>query len=114
MSQVSQDEELDPGVPFPHGDDYDQAEIDTWPDFEPWHPSWVGLSQPAISQWVEQRMLKKLDQKVLYRIRHKKALRIRCRIQLHLDRLLHELHLQGGADATQPRLESPSSDDEFW
>ena len=38
MSQISQDEELDPSVPFPHGDDYDQAEIDTWPDFEPWRP----------------------------------------------------------------------------
>ena len=114
MSQISQDEELDPSVPFPHGDDYDQAEIDTWPDFEPWHPSWVGLSQAAISQWIEQRMLQKMDKKVLHRMRHKKALRLRCRIQLHLDRLLHELHLKGGADAMQPQLDSPSSDDEFW
>ena len=47
MVEIESEEELDPGVPFPHGDDYDQEEIDTWPDFEPWHPSWVGLSPAA-------------------------------------------------------------------
>ena len=39
VERIESEEELDPGVPFPHGDDYDQVEIDTWPDFEPWHPT---------------------------------------------------------------------------
>ena len=114
VERIESEEELDPGVPFPHGDDYDQEEIDTWPDFEPWHPSWVGLSPAAISYQAEQQMLETMDQKVLYRIRHNRALRVRCRIQFHLDHLLDELHIKGGDDAMQPKRENPSSDDEFW
>ena len=108
------EEELDPGVPFPHGDDYDQEEIDTWPDFEPWHPSWVGLSPDTIAFQAEQQVLKKMDQKVLYRIQHNRAFKVRCKIQFHLDHLLNQLRVTEGDDTMQPKRESSSSDDEFW
>lgn len=106
--------ELDPGVPFDHGDDYTQEEIDTWPDFVPWHPSWVGLSPATIAYRAEQRRLQRMDQKVLYRIRHNKAFKMRCRIQFHLDHLLNQIRVAEGDDTMQPKREISSSDDDFW
>ena len=106
---MESEEERDPGVHFPHGDDYDQEEIDTWPDFEPWHPSWVGLSQNTIAFQAEQQVLEKMDQKVLYRIQRNKACKVRCRIQFHLDNLLNKIRVKEGDDAMQP-----NSDDDFW
>ena len=76
--------------------------------------SWVGLSPAAISYQAEQQMLETMDQKVLYRIRHNRAFRVRCSIQFHLDHLLNKLRITGGDDAMQPKREIPSSDDEFW
>ena len=113
-AESESDAELDPGVPFPHGDDYDQEEIDTWPDFEPWQPSWVGLSPDTIAFQAEQQVLERMDQKVLYRIQRNKACKVRCRIQFHLDHLLSKIRVTEGDDTMQPKRESSSSDDEFW
>ena len=112
----SEDEELevDPGVPFDHGEDYTQSEIDEWPDLEPWHPSWVGMSPSAIAHRIEQMKLKRMDRKVLHRIRHNKAFKVRCSNQLHLDQLLEKIRIKGGNDAMQPENESERSDDDFW
>ena len=111
---MESDEELDPCVPFPHGDDYTQDELDTWPDFEPWHVSWVGMSQGAIAYQTEQQILKNMDQKVLHRLRHNKALKVRCANQFHLDTVLEQLRITGGDTAMQPTYDSESSDDDFW
>jgi len=118
----SEDEglEVDPGVPWDHGEeDSDQEELlATWPDFETWRPSWVGMSPSTIAHQIEQRAIQRRDQKVLYRIRHNKAFKVRCSNQLHLDQLLEKIRITGGNDAMQPEKqpenESESSDDDFW
>ena len=67
-----------------------------------------------IEHQIEQEALQRIDQKVLYRIRHNKALKVRCSNQFHLDQLLEKIRFTGGNDAMQPENEGESSDDDFW
>ena len=108
------DPEVDPDVPWNHGSDDDSSENLEWPDFELWRPRWVGMSPSAIARQIEQEALQRIDQKVLYRIRHNKALKVRCSNQFHLDQLLEKISITGGNDAMQPENASESSDDDFW
>ena len=64
------------------------------------------MSPSAIAHQIEQKKLKRMDQKVLHLIRHNKAFKVRCSNQLHLDQLLEKIRIKGGNDAMQPENES--------
>ena len=108
------DQEVDPDVPWNHGSDDDSSENLDWPDFELWRPRWVGMSPSAIAHQIEQEAFQRTDRKVLHRIRHNKALKVRCSNQFHLDKLIEKIRITGGNDAMQPEAEIASSDDDFW
>ena len=68
----------------------------------------------AIAHQIEQEAFQKIDQQVLHRIRHNKALRVRCTTQFHLDNLIEKISFIYGYDAMSPATGHASSDDEFW
>ena len=108
------DQEVDPDVPWNHGSDDDSSENLDWPDFELWRPRWVGMSPSAIAHQIEQEAFQRTDRKVLHRVRHNKALKVRCSNQFHLDKLIEKIRITGGNEAMQPEAEIASSDDDFW
>ena len=101
-------------VPWNHGSDDDSSESLEWPDLEFWRPRWVGMSPSAIAHQIEQEAFQRIDQKVLHRIRHNKALKVRCTNQSHLDNLIEKIRGTNGNDAMHPEIGSASSNDEFW
>ena len=111
---VDSDQEVDPDVPWNHGSDGDSSESLEWPDLEFWRPRWVGMSPSAIAYQIQQEAFKRIDQQVLHRIRHHKALRVRCTTQFHLDNLLEKISFTYGYDAMSPATGHASSDDKFW
>lgn len=111
---VDSDQEVDPGVPWNHGSDDDSSESLEWPDLEFWRPRWVGMSPSAIAHQIEQEAFQRIDQKVLHRIRHNKALQVRCTNQSHLDNLIEKIRCTHGNDTMSPATGNASSDDEFW
>ena len=72
------------------------------------------MSPSAIAHQMEQEAFQKIDQQVLHRIRHNKALRVRCTTQFHLDNLIEKISFTYGYDAMSPATGHASSDDEFW
>ena len=111
---VDSDQEVDPGVPWNHGSDDDSSESLEWPDLEFWRPRWVGMSPSAIAHQIEQEAFQRIDQKVLHRIRHNKALQVRCTNQFHLDNLIEKIRYTHGNEAMSPATGIASSDDGFW
>ena len=72
------------------------------------------MSPSAIAHQIEQEAFQRTDRKVLHRIRHNKALKVRCSNQFHLDTLIEKIRLTGGNDAMHPETGSAISDDDFW